>query len=1266
MHSPPVVPALEFKFLGGFDVRLNGCLVTGIAYNKMRALLAYLAVEREQDHQREVLADLLWRSNDPVTARGNLRRTLSDLRRVLESATGTVMFSATKHTLRFIPAGFVDVVAFAKTPSVLRADDDSDLAQEERIMALYQGEFLAGLSLPDSPDFENWLQIQRETLRRRALALLEKLSNHYAKIGDYSQSLPFALRYLELEPLDDEACLRVMHLYALNGQHSAALGQYQACCHLLEKELGVLPSEKTRELAERIRTGTLNRVLPTMARFPVELRQVSVLSCELTVAAMDDPEEAMALLGVPQSRCLAIIGQFSGHRVQTHGGGLLAYFGYPQAQEDAARRAVQAALAMTFEAVHGTEIRTGVHTGLILTSAEPAMPDAVGKTSKLAVQICHHAQPGEVVISQLTHDLVAGYFDCLGLDVPHFAGVAQGLELFKVRRESGALTRLEAAGSFTPLVGRQAEITHLMRLWQDATQGVRRVLLIQGEAGLGKSRLLHAMKEQLAGKPHSIRELRCFPEFSQSPFHPLIALFESIFGLTPGDTPQRKFSKLATYLEAQWPASAHESIPLLTQLLSLPLDAPYRVPGFSPQKQKEQTIATVLGMLQTLATQQPVLLIVEDLHWIDPSTLDLLTRFIEQPGSGPVLLLLTARPEFVPPWQEVHALTLALTPLGANEVATMVASLHQSMPAATLQSIVERADGVPLFVEEMTKIATLDQSARIPATLHDLLAARIDHMGEAKTTAQLAACLGREFDLALLGKISPDGPAALAHTLHALKASGLILNVSAATGQFKHALIQEAAYQSQTKAVRQAAHQRIAQALQRYFPALVSSQPELLAQHFFAAGQTQEAIHYGLQAGQRAAQNSANTEAIEHVTTALQRLTTLPLCAERDPLEFALQLQLGATLTATKGYGSLEAGAAYARALTLGEQLDDRPGLFKAIWGMWLGSSSRVGHGHSLELAKKLQHLARQDTDPLQRQQAHYAMGNSLLWLGQLSEARHHQEQVMALYQPSQHDAMVRELGENMGVSTGAQLTWVLWLLGYPDQARAMGERVLILAREVHHPYSQCYALAHIMVLHRWLRQFERTRQWAQETQGLAQEHGFALWLLSGHIFQGWAVSMQGQATDVTQLRQGVDRVRAVMSGIEAFFLAPLGEMYRQSGQFEDALLVANEALDLMHAKDDRFVESEMLRLKGACLLHMPETHAAEAEVCFNQALVISQKQGAKSLELRVAMSLARLWQQQNKPAKARRLLAQIYAEFTEGFETSDLQEARELLAALG
>jgi len=1273
MHSLSPDCELDLRLLGGFDARLKNSHVAGITYNKMRALLAYLAVEREQDHSREALAELLWGGNDRATARGNLRRTLSDLRRALESPTGKILFFASKHTIRFAPNAYVDVLEFtAAAPSCVAtphpAHCDPCVAQMEHMAELYHGEFMAGFSLPDCPAFEDWLQLQREALRRRALALLERLSNCHEQAGHYQRALPFALRHAELDPWDENGHRRAIRLYALNGQDSAALGQYDSCFRVLKNEIGVLPNKETQGLAESIRKGEWRAEPlgatgehPAIALPPLvmERRQVTVLYCELTLAAIGDPEEAMALLRAPQARCMEIIRQFSGHIVQSYGGGLLAYFGYPQAHEYAARHAVQAALAVARETAHDLEIRACVHTGLIIAGGQPSMPDTSGQTSSLAVQLRHGATPGEVVISRQTHCLVAGYFDCLSAGVQSLPGIAQPLEIFKVLRESGAHSRLETVTQLTPLAGRKTEINKLMAWWKKAAQGSRQVVLVQGDAGIGKSRLLLTLKQRLTGKPHNLRELRCFPEFSQSPFYPLVAMLENLFGFARDDTPETKFDKLAAYLEAHFPELAQEAVPLLAPLLAVPLADPYHVPTYSPQKHKEQTIAILLELLQAMAAQLPVLLIVEDLHWVDPSTLELLSLFVGRTGKGTILALFTARPEFDPPWDETRESSLPLAPLVENEAAQMIASISKDVSEATLRHIVQRADGIPLFVEEMAKIATLDNQASIPATLHDLLAARMDKMGDAKYTAQLAATLGREFDLDLLRKISPCDSATLAHNLSVLRDAGLVLKISKTVHQFKHALIQEAAYQSQTRSARQAAHLRIAQTMQSDFSDIAATRPELLAQHWSSAGETRQSIEYWIKAGQRAALNSANLEAIEHFSAGLQLLTTLPADQQRDRTEFNILVSLCPALYAAKGYGSAEVAQANARISVLGGLMGDGAELFQAKWALLINTIATTGSRGMPEAAMQLLGMAHDD--PIKKQAAHHLATNAFFWLGEFESSRVHSEQAIALYHPDHRQTLLEHYGSDLSAFSAGYALFALYFLGFPDRAQQICGRMLKQARELAHPHTLAQALSFAAVLHRWLNKPEQALSLSAEAIVISRQQGFLLWLACGEMTHGWARVMLGQEEGISEIKASIAGMRAALCGISVVFMSPLIEAYMHLSRYHEALDLIAEAQADAEKTDDNHFAAELHRLKGECLLALSPSNAAQAESCFDQALAVSRKQQAKSLQLRAAISMARLWWQQGRGEEARCLLEEVYNGFTEGFDTRDLQEAAEI-----
>lgn len=1266
------IKVLHLALMGGIDARKPDGAIN-IGYAKLHGLLAFLAMSGGIPLRRDHLAALFWPEMPPTAGRQNLRRALFNLKSALGDA--GQLLSAERDMVTLACQGlWLDAAELTTTPALCASSVVSDkcapcLAQMEYQAGLYRGEFMAGFSLPECSDLADWLQIQRETLHRRALSLLEKLSNCHEQAGDYTKALHFALRYIELEPWDEYAHRKAMHLYALNGQNSAAMRQYETCCRLLEKELGALPSKETQHLAERIRNGEVKREPAATATTAIpqalmERRQVTILYCELTPAEADDPDEAMAKLHAPQARCVKIIREFSGHIVQTHGGGLLAYFGYPKADEHAARRAVQAALTITSEAANGIEIRAGVHTGLIIAGGDSSMPDSVGKTSRFAIQLRHGVAHNEVAISPETRTIVDGYFDCASLGVQKVPGFAQPVEIFKVLRESGARTRLDATAQLTPFTGRKAEITQLMKLWNKAIRGMRQVVLIQGEAGIGKSRLLHALKLRLADKPYAMRELRCFPEFSQSPFHPVISMLEAVFGFEHNNSREEKFGKLAKYLETHYPGTALNAIPLLATLLSLPLGGDYQPSAVPPQKQKEQTIAILLDLLHVLAEQQPVLFIVEDLHWIDPSTLELLSLFVEQAREESVLALLTARPEFDPPWNEISDTTLELEPLSNEEAGKMVASISRKFSDSTVRHIIAQADGVPLFVEEMAKVASMGGQSSIPSTLQDILAARMDSIGHAKYTAQLAATIGRAFDLNLLRKVSPYDSATLKHELSALQDAGLIFQMDDTTCQFKHALLQEAACQSQAKPDRQAAHQRIAQALLDGFPEVATTQPEVIAQHLAAAGETQQAIEYWIKAGQRAVQSSANLEASGHFNSGLQLLMSLPADQDRDKTEFTILTHLCPVLYATKGYGSEEATRANARLSNLSELFDDSPESFLAEWARVMNTIAGVGSRDVPQAAIRLLEMSHGDL--VREQAAHYAVADAAFWLGDFATTRTHTEQALALYRPEQHRVLLERYNEDLSVSCAAYLAWSLYFLGDPEQAQQVCDKMLGRARELDHPHTLALALCFASVLHRWLNKRAETLRLSAETIAVSRKQDFSVWLAAGEMTHGWALAMHGHKKEgIAELQSSIAGMKVAIGGISIVFLSALIEAYVHLGMYGEALNLIEEAqADVVRTGDGHYT-TELHRLKGECLLALSPANIMQAEICFNQALAISRKQNSNLLQLRVATSMARMCQMHGNRQDAKQILEEIYALFTEGFETHDLQEATELLHTL-
>lgn len=1274
MSSTNVDRRLELLFLGGFDLRLDGSALTGNTYAKLRALLAYLAVERYHDHSREFLAQLLWSGNDLATARGNLRRTLSDLRSLLELPASTSLFTTTRHSIRFVPNAYIDVADFSHQFTAFGHDGDCQDAEAERLAALYQGEFLAGLSLHDSPAFEDWLLLQREALHRRALALMERLANAYERRGVYDKALQFALRHTELSPWDESVHRRIMRLHALSDQPGAALAHYDACRRLLAADLGALPSEETGRLAERIRNDDLRApsvasgaALPSLAppSLYAERRQLTVLYCELTAPDLDDPDETMALLHAPQAHCVDIIRQFSGHVVQIHGGGLLAYFGYPQANEHAARHAVRAALAIIDgAATDDLEIHVGIHTGVVLTGGDAGLTDTSGHTSRQAILLRNIAGRNEVAISRETHDVTAGYFDCVSLGHSTAQGRTRPVEVFRVLRDSGARTRVDAAQRLTPLIGRDGEVARLAAAWDATARGNGRAVLIQGEPGIGKSRLLRTLKESLVGRPHAVRELHCFPEFRQSPFHPLIAMLGASFGFASGDTPETRFDKLAAYLEAHHPGDARQAISLLAPLLSLLPGNANPIPESSPKRQKEQILAVLLRLLQTLATQQPVLFVVEDLHWIDLSSLELLTLFVESPHKGAVLALFTARSEFVAPWVGTSMTLLPLAPLRDGEMTTLVASLDKDIATPTLRHIVERADGVPLFAEEMAKFATADKRASVPATLLDLLTARMDAVGEAKRAAQLAATLGRKFDPALLHRVSAADPVLLARHLDILQEAGLVLPAGGSLRQFKHALIQEVAYRSQSRTDRQAAHRRIADVLKSDFVAVIAAQPEILAQHLTGAGEIRSAISYWILAGQHAARRSGNLEAIGHFRAALQQMEALPHDRERDEIEFNILVNLFPIIFATEGYGSPDAGPVNARIAVLSQQIGDSPDLFPAKWTVLVNTIGASGPRGVPEAVEQLLPMAQNDAVRLHA--AHHLGANSCFWAGDFEASATHYERSAALYQPEHTPQLIAQYGTDLSVFNASHGMFARHMLGFPDQAQTICAQSLARARATGHAHTLAQALGFAATLQRWQNKPEAALALATEAIALAREQDFPLWLVSAGMNSGWARAVLGDAEGgLAEIKASIDGMRQAIGGISVVFISALVHACRHLERYGDALDAIAEALADADRNGDGHYLAELHRFKAECLLARFPDRVDAAEALLAEALAIARRQHARLPELRAAASMARLQVCHGKARTAKPLLAELLARFTEGFASDDLRQAKALLRNL-
>ncbi len=702
-------------------------------------------------------------------------------------------------------------------------------------------------------------------------------------------------------------------------------------------------------------------------------------------------------------------------------------------------------------------------------------------------------------------------------------------------------------------------------------------------------------------------------------------------------------------------------------------------------------------MVLGLAARHPTLLTVEDLHWVDPSTLEVLTLLVEQTPSVPLCLVVTCRPEFQVPWGVRSYLTqITLQRLPRAQVEQMVTSLTggKALPPEVLRRVVDGTDGVPLFVEELTKTVLETGVLRdaadhyeltaplptlaIPTTLHDSLMARLDRLGPAKSVAQLGAVLGRRFSYALLHAVAQRDDLDLQRALGPLVEAELVYQQGfppQATYVFKHALIQEVAYQSLVRPTRQHYHQRIAQVLAAQFPETAETQPELLAYHYTEAGLPAQAVPYWQQAGQCAVERSANVEAVSHFTQGLEVLKLLPATRERAQQELTLQLALGLPLLMSKGHTAPEVVHAYSRARELCREVGESPQLFSALGGLWRFYLNRANLQTARELAEQSFTLAQRLPEPALLEEAHLMLGSTLFFLGEPVPARTHLEQGIVLYDPQQHRSRTLSSGIDPGVVGLSRMAWTLWMLGYAEQALTRSQEALSLARQLSHAYSLGFALHYAGVLRQSRREAQFVQEWAEATIALSREQGFVQWLEGGMFLRGWALAEQGLAQEgIEQLRESLASKRARGTELaQTHILFRLAEAYGKAGQAEEGLRVLAEALAAVHRAAERYFEAELYRLKGELLLQQavrwgaPVEPAllAEAEACFRQALDVARHQGAKSLELRAVMSLSRLWQQQGKRAAAHQMLAELYGWFTEGFDTPDLQEAQALLTAL-
>jgi predicted ATPase len=935
--------------------------------------------------------------------------------------------------------------------------------------------------------------------------------------------------------------------------------------------------------------------------------------------------------------------------------------------------------------------RVGVATGTVIVGdlvgvGEVSDRGIVGDTPDLAVRLQSSAQPDSVTIEPTTWRLIGNLFDCRDLGALDTNSDTEPIRRWQVLGESAVASRFEAlrGSKLTPLVGRDEEIDLLLRRWARAKAGNGQIVLVSGEAGLGKSRIIAAFEERLQGEPHLRLHCFCSPYHQDSALFPVIDQLGRAAGFARDDPPASKLEKLEALLARTTPPD--EDVAFFADLMSLPASEDCPLPDISPPRKKERTLEALIRHLEGLAHEKPLVTVWEDAHWLDPTSWELLDRTVEHVRSLRVLLVVTFRPQLQPPWAgQAQVSMLALSRLDRRDCTTLIALIAggKTLPDEIVFAIADRTDGVPLFIEELTKSVlergllredndryVLDrplQPLAIPATLHASLLARLDRLLSAREVAQIGAAIGRQFSYALLRAVSRLPEDELQIAVGQLVASELVFQRGIppdAVYSFKHALVQDAARASLLRRARQQLHAQIASALEADSPEIIESQPELLAQHYAEAGLFERAVAFWGKAGHRSVARSAMAEAAAQFQKGLDQLALLPDIPERRQKQLEFSSALGAVLNVAKGSAAPETGQAYARARELWEQLGSPVEFVEVPCGQSRYHAHRGELDRAQSLAEDLLNVSRTRNDSAGLVMAHYSAGRNLMWVGSFAHSRSHLETVLALYDPDSHHSLVRQTGIHPQLAAQAALGIVLFCLGFPDQALAQSNKAIAEARRLPHPPTLAMSLG-TGALQSIIGDDIALEQRVDDLVAIATDQGFPFYRAAGAIYRGWVKAKNAEVTEgLSLMRTGSSAYCATGATVwMPLYIALLAGACEIAGQIEEAAARLDQALQLVERTGERWFAAELHRQKGRLLLRQGQPEATED--LYRKALSVAREQDAKLWELRAAASLAQLWRERGRRAAARDLLAPVYSWFTEGFATPDLKAAKVLLDEL-
>jgi class 3 adenylate cyclase/predicted ATPase len=1109
------------------------------------------------------------------------------------------------------------------------------------------------------------------------------------------------LRSLDLERYEqafrenaiDEASLPKLTVEDLRDLGVTAVGHRR----ILLDAIAALRAEISRDTSERSVEPDRSYSKATGA----ERRQLTVMFADLVgssaLSAKLDPEDLRDVIRAYHRCCTDLVEHNGGFVAKYMGDGILAYFGYPRAHEHDAECAVRAGLELV-EAVPKLatmagaplQVRVGIATGLVvvgdLIGAGAAQEQAVvGETPNVAARLQAIAEPGTVAIAATTRRLIGSLFEYRDLGAIALKGFAENVPAWQVLGPSAAESRFEALRSTsTPLVGRDEEIDLVLRRWEQAKHGEGCVVLVSGEPGIGKSRIAQTVLARLSTEPHTRLRYFCSPHHQDTAYYPSIAQVERAAGFRRENTAEQRLAKLEAVL-AQGTNELSEVVPLIADLLSIPTGDRYPPLNLTPQKQKEKTLHAQLAQVEGLAKRQPVLMVFEDAQWSDPTTRELLDLLIDRVPTLRVLVIITFRREFAPPWVgRPHVSLLSLIRLPPQQRAQMITNMigGKALPKEIAEQIIDRTDGVPLFIEELTRTVVesglvIDAGDRItltgsvpsleiPATLHASLLARLDRLAQARAVAQIGAAIGRHFSHELISAVAELPPQQVDDALAQLVSAELILRRGTppvAEYFFKHALVQDAAYSTLLRGRRQQLHARIVQTIEMQFPDIAAAQLQLMAEHCAEAGLTEKAITYRLSAAQQAIARSAMAEAITHVQKGLDLLSALPDDTRRSRHELDLRITHGQAQIATQGYATTAVGETFERARQLCKQLGSPPQLVPVLYGQYVNHLVRGEMDLARNLSAEMRDLGQSQGDALLGLLGAMTGGATSFWMGDFEGGRANTERAFSLCDPLGRAAYARVATEDPRCTAQVYLSMCLTMVGLLDQAREHRDQAVTSART--HSHTLAFVLGHGFFVDWCVNAELELLTIVDELRSLADERGFVVWSAQAAMLKGRCLAALGQPEEgLPFIGEGLAFWRAMGAMMDRpLYLTISAEAHARARRFDEGLSQVREAIRVLEGTRARMVEAEAYRLQGEMLAAVGSQ--PEAEVCIQRALAVAREQSARIWELRAGATLARLWRDQGKRTEARDLLAPIYGWFTEGFDTPVLKEAAALLAEL-